>query len=107
MKQRVKLKYLKKGKKQKNDDFLNETENRSNQLTKTVPHPQVEIKTDLNPKDLAKQKAIEIYKKSQDLKRPKAKLAPKSACKVKKPKMKTDKRKVLKSHNLSESEEEN
>ena len=76
-------------------------------MTKTVPHPQVEIKTELNAKELAKQKAIEIYKKSQDLKRPKAKSAPKSACKVKKPKMKTDKRKVLKSHNLSESEEEN
>ena len=96
-----------KGKKQKNDNLLNEAEKSSNQLTKTVPHPQVEIKTELNAKELAKQKAIEIYKKSQDLKRPKAKSAPKPACKVKKPKMKTDKRKVLKSHNLSESEEEN
>ena len=96
-----------KGKKQKNNNLLNETEKSSDQLTKTVPHPQVEIKTELNAKELAKQKAIEIYKKSQDLKRPKAKSAPKSACKVKKPKMKTDKRKVLKSHNLSESEEEN
>jgi len=71
--------------------------------------PVKSTKQDLSDKDLAKQKAIEIYQKSQNLKRPKtnnSKAASKSAIKVKKSKVKTDKRKILQSHNLSESEDE-
>ena len=96
-----------KDKQKKNNKHKSDINTNLDQETpKITVNPEPNTKTDLSDKEQAKQKAIEIYKKSQELKRSKPKVAPKSTSKVKKPKLKTDKRKVMAVHNLSESDDD-
>lgn len=96
-----------KDKQKKNNKHKSDMNTNLDQETpKITINPEPNTKTDLSDKEQAKQKAIEIYKKSQELKRSKPKVAPKSTSKVKKPKLKTDKRKVMAAHNLSESDDD-
>merc|ERR1712012_600227 len=90
-----------KDKQKKNNKHKSDVNTNLDQETpKITVNPEPNTKTDLSDKEQAKQKAIEIYKKSQELMHSKPKVAPKSTSKVKKPKLKTDKRKVMAAHNL-------